>query len=299
MESQEEPPAASFAGVLSNAIQRRGLSLERIRARLETAGVPVSIATLSYWQSGRSLPTRSRSYHTLVELERVLDLDSGHLTRYTHTSDGRRRRALFPWETVLPVREVATEIVNDLGIDMRGQLTRVTMQDRLVIRSNRTEQTQISTLLWRAERTGLHRWPLVVQQDADVGGLVPSVEALCGCQMGETIEVPERNLLVAEMLAPRPLQRGEYFLAAYRTDFADTQTPSYRMARAATDPVRSISLVVQFHEQALPSKVTYAYQASLQGTAESPVPLEVVNNEVQVTQVDTPPGVHSVVWEWD
>ena len=40
--------------------------------RLDAAGVPVSIATLSYWQSGRSLPTRSRSYHTLVELERIL-----------------------------------------------------------------------------------------------------------------------------------------------------------------------------------------------------------------------------------
>ena len=51
----------SFAEVLTAAIQGRGLSLERIRARLDAAGVPVSIATLSYWQSGRSLPTRSRS----------------------------------------------------------------------------------------------------------------------------------------------------------------------------------------------------------------------------------------------
>ena len=47
-----------FADVLRAAIQARGLGLERIRERLLAHGVSVSMATLSYWQSGRSQPER-------------------------------------------------------------------------------------------------------------------------------------------------------------------------------------------------------------------------------------------------
>lgn len=299
VDSDGSGSTASFAGVLGDAIQARGLSLERIRARLEAAGVPVSIATLSYWQSGRSLPTRARSYHTLVELEKVLALDAGHLTRYTHTSDGRRRRSLFPWETVLPVGEVAAGIVNDLGIDMRGQLTRVTMQDRMEIRADRTEDHQLSTMLWRAERNGLHRWPLVIEQDADDEGAVPGIEAVSGCQVGEVIEVPERHLVVAEMLAPRPLQRGDYFLATYRTLFARTSLPSYRLTRSANDPLRTITLITQFDERSLPAHVAYRFQNTMEDEPVTEFPMELANNEVQITQVDTPPGVYSLVWDWD
>ncbi|MFV0451953.1 MAG: hypothetical protein ACK5LS_06880 [Propioniciclava sp.] len=299
MERDAGPTSASFAGVLSEAIQARGLSLERIRARLEAAGVAVSIATLSYWQSGRSLPTRARSYHTLVELEKVLTLEAGHLTRFTHTADGRRRHSLFPWETVLPVGEVASGIVNDLGIDMRGQLTRVTMQDRMVIRADRTEKIQVSSLLWRAERNGLHRWPLVVEQDADDQTSVPAVAAVSGCQVGEIIEVPERHLLVAEMLAPRPLRRGDHLLSIYRTTFASTNKPSYRLTRSVTDPVRSVSLIAQFDERALPANLRYTYATTMDGEPELTAELELANNEVQITQVDTPPGVYSILWDWD
>ena len=58
MSPRTAPDPTSFADALTTAIQQRGLSLERIRARLAKAEVPVSTATLSYWQSGRSLPTR-------------------------------------------------------------------------------------------------------------------------------------------------------------------------------------------------------------------------------------------------
>jgi hypothetical protein len=47
-----------FAEVLREAIRARGLGLERIRERLLAHGVSVSMATLSYWQSGRSRPER-------------------------------------------------------------------------------------------------------------------------------------------------------------------------------------------------------------------------------------------------
>lgn len=298
--TQAEPSRQpSFADVLTAAIQARGLSLERIRARLEAAEVPVSIATLSYWQSGRSLPTRARSYHTLVELEQILGLEAGDLTSHTHTSDGRTRRELFPWQSVLPVPELATQVIADLGIDVQGQLSRVMMMDRLIIKEDGTEHIQESRILWRSERNGLHRWPLVLEQDADVPDSVPSVEAVFGCRVGEVIEVPEKHLVVAEMVAPRPLLRGEHFLSEYRITFAPTSLRSFRMMRAAADPVRALGLCVQFDERTLPTSIRAGYAASMDSESTEFEPLELSLNEAQLVRVDAAPGVHSLFWDWD
>lgn len=287
-----------FAAVLTAAIQSRGLSLERIRARLDAAGVPVSIATLSYWQSGRSLPTRSRSFHTLVELEKVLGVEPGHLTQHTHTADGRTRRELFEWQTVLPVRDLAMEIIDDLGIDMQGQMTRVAQTDQLTLRADRTEAVQDMRVVWRAERQGAHRWAVVSEQDSSSDS-VPLVEAIFGCQIGEVVEVPERNLVVAELLAPRPLQRGELFNAEYRITYAPTSLPSFRTQRSVTDPVKVVSLGVTFDPAAVPARVWAAIAPTMYDDATETSSVALSGTEIQAVWTDARPGVYSLNWEWD
>ncbi|TYK48276.1 helix-turn-helix domain-containing protein [Actinomadura decatromicini] len=66
-----------FAGALRQAIQASGLTLERIRHRLGRRGLAVSVATLSYWQRGRSRP---RSRAVVVALEEILQVPPGTLT---------------------------------------------------------------------------------------------------------------------------------------------------------------------------------------------------------------------------
>src|SRR5438876_406767 len=68
-----------FATALRAAIEARGLGLERIRDRLRGHGVSISLATLSYWQSGRSRPERRASMVALGHLENVLELAPGSL----------------------------------------------------------------------------------------------------------------------------------------------------------------------------------------------------------------------------
>ena len=289
----------TFAEVLTAAIQSRGLSLERIRARLDAAGVPVSIATLSYWQSGRSLPTRSRSYHTLVELERILNVEPGHLTLHTHTADGRTRRELFEWQNVMPSRDLATQIIEDLGIDMQGQLTRVTMHDLLDVDADRNEASLEVRVVWRAERQGLHRWAVVNEQDTDHEA-EQSIEPLFGCVLGEVVEAPDRQLIVAEMLAPRPMQRGDLFTSEYRLSFGPSSQPSFRMTRAISDPVKALTLAVRFTPGAVPVSVRAGVQPALEEAEPAdtqPVPLS--RNEAQHVWTVARPGVSSLFWDWD
>ncbi|MFB4310962.1 helix-turn-helix domain-containing protein [Actinomadura sp. GTD37] len=66
-----------FAGALRQAVQASGLTLERIRHRLGRRGLTVSVATLSYWQRGRSRP---RSRTVVAALEEILQVPAGGLT---------------------------------------------------------------------------------------------------------------------------------------------------------------------------------------------------------------------------
>lgn len=292
----DDPP--TFSEVLSAAIQHRGLSLERIRSRLDAAGVPVSIATLSYWQSGRSLPTRSRSYLTLVELERILGVEPGELTQLTHTADGRTRREQFEWQTVIPVRDLATQIIDDLGIEMQGRLTRVSMMDRVHVRADKSEAMQHSEVVWRVERRGRPRWAVVLEQDADTEA-TPRIEAVFGCSVGEVVKVPARRLLVAEMVAQRRLLRGEHFLAEYRISYGHTVTPSFRTQRAVADTVRTLGLSVSFDPGTLPTRVTSGFQSVMGQPPQAPLPVPLTGTQTQAVWVDARPGVYSLMWEWD
>ena len=80
-----------------------------------------------------------------------------------------------------------------------------------------------------------------------------SIEPVFGCALGEVVEVPDRKLLVAEMLAPRPMQRGELFTSDYLLTFGRPSSRSFRLSRAVSDPVKALSLAVRFEPSALPT----------------------------------------------
>lgn len=290
----------AFAEVLTAAIQARGLSLERIRRHLDKAGVPVSIATLSYWQSGRSLPTRARSYHTLIELERILNVEPGHLTQYTYTSDGRTRREAFEWQKVLPSREIVAQVIDDLGIDMQGELTRIAHHDQLTIGADRSEQIHEMRVIWRAERSGVPRWAVVSEQDADIPTR-QSIDALMGCAVGEVFEIPERHLLIGEMKASRQMHRGDLFTVDYRLTSTPTEMPSFRLLRAVSNTLKTLTMVIHFHPDSLATRVRAGVQESMddEDQPDETVDIPVSGGEAQYVWTDAKPGVYSVRWEWD
>lgn len=290
------PAQPVFSEVLSRAVQARGLSLDRIRARLEAAGVPVSNATLSYWQSGRSLPTRARSLRTLVELESILQLEPGSLIELIRTADGRTRHQLFAWQTVVPSGELAEHIIADMGMEVSGRISRVTVHDTLTLDASGCETSQMTRQVLRAERSGVQSFPVVYQQEGD-DPAAPEIEAILGCQVGQVVDVPEMQLMVAEMLLPRPLQRGEVVVTEHLVTM--TPAPSKLLQRSVFDPMREIALAVQFHPQALPKSVHTFTRASLEDAQETGVTdVPVLDNQAQNVKLDVAPGVYGLRWLW-
>ncbi|MBS0023847.1 helix-turn-helix domain-containing protein [Microbacterium paraoxydans] len=82
-------PAIGFAEALREAIAARGTSLAQLSERLRHHGNPVSIATLSCWQSGTRQPEGPSSLAAVDDLEALLLLEPGALQRRI----GHSRRA--------------------------------------------------------------------------------------------------------------------------------------------------------------------------------------------------------------
>lgn len=69
-----EAAPARFDALLRGAIRERGLSLDALQRRLARAGLHVGRSTLSYWQSGRRLPSTAASLDVVRALEPILRL---------------------------------------------------------------------------------------------------------------------------------------------------------------------------------------------------------------------------------
>ncbi|TDD83222.1 hypothetical protein E1293_15100 [Actinomadura darangshiensis] len=123
-----------FAGTLRQAIQASGLTLERIRHRLGRRGLAVSVATLSYWQRGRSRP---RSRTVVGALEEILQVPPGTLTELLDD----------PAPTTAPVRAPAARTAGPPGAGERGRTVRDLWPD----------PERYTGLVGQLDRSGDHR----------------------------------------------------------------------------------------------------------------------------------------------
>lgn len=248
-------PDADFAAALRSAIQARGLGLERIQERLRAQGVSVSLATLSYWQSGRSRPARRESLVTLACLESVLEVPAGSLARLLGPPRRRGR-----WLTKVPDNpQIAAfwpkpadveDAVRDVDTRWDDRLTRLSQHDRIQIGPDGGERSYHSRQVLRAEADGADRWVLILHVDEHDRPL-PRIRALRHCRLGRTVHRPEHGLLVAELLFG-PLRRGETVITEHELENVPPYPPATNYERKFRFPVREYVLEICFDPAAVP-----------------------------------------------
>ncbi|MFI5728730.1 XRE family transcriptional regulator [Kribbella sp. NPDC051587] len=290
-----------FPAALRAAIAARGLSLERIKQRLCELGAPVTIATLSYWQSGRSRPERGESLVALEHLETMLNLPGGSLTALLgpprprgrglgHLADGGLGFTAL-WEHP----ESISNALHSIDTHWDERLTCISQHDVVVVGADGEERSALSRQVLRAQADGPDRWVLVVHLD-DHNSPLPLVKPLRRCRLGRLVNRQAEGIVIAELLFDHPLARGETIM----TEHALVNRPPYPTAtnfeRKFRLPVRLYALEVNFDKDALPCRPIRVTRAA-DGT-EHREPVELDNSDsLHGVALNFGPGCYGFQWD--
>lgn len=298
----EEPV---FTKALRAAITTRGASLESLRQMLMERGSRVSVATLSYWRSGRSRPDRVGSMIALAELERVLRLPAGFLTsKVNPRGPGSAVASELP--THYFMAEVPTTGPGDgtdaavvqagfamLGLDPDDGLDRVSYHDRLEIRPDRTDGAHDVRTVFVARRAGVDRFPIwFSHSDAEA---FPFVIGLSNCRLGQAIEFREKTAVAAEMILDHALDEGESAIVEHRVECIGQTMPMMELMRRVTAPIRELVMEVRFPPDQIPVS---AQMHTTKDGAPYVREANLIGSSLHMLVIDPVPGVYGLEWTW-
>lgn len=293
--------AAPFAAVFRDAVQRRGLSLDRVRERLAAQGISISLATLSYWQRGRSQPEQARSLRAVDALEAILDLPPGTLRSLIGPSRPRGRttgRAPGP-DVSRQVFGRQSHIERALGPTFprfNDDLVSLTIHETVRFDEHRRFRSVTVKQVVRATRDGAGR--ITVVHD-EIAAEHAAFTAHCG-RLGTVRRLPELRTVVAEVEFGRPLARDETALISYTLRYGPepAASPAHYERRLRTSP-HEFLLHLCFHPDALPSSCHRYSRERIGGPkrSERRTVLDVSHTSHMLLH-RCPPGVYGMSWEW-
>lgn len=283
----------NFAEALRHAIDQRGLGLERIRDRLNQRGVSISVATLSYWQSGRSRPERKASLAALPHLEDVLGVPPGSLHATLAPATLRRRRAPVVGLDELWPESPPGWVLSRLDTSWDTELDRLTVHDRLVIGADRRQVSLTVRQVLRARSDGPDR-RVVLHSHEDLQAAPATLEPLRGCRLGRVVHDPQGLVLGAELEFLRPLRKGETAVTEYTLRSGSPGPMELLYQRRLRVPLTDYLLEVQFDAAALPQRVSAVTDCS----GETPLELG-PDHAVHLVSPGCTMDLAGIGWSWD
>lgn len=301
--------AGTFAEAFRDAVNASGMTLVEVVDALADRGVKLTQATLSYWQSGRSLPRRQSSLKALAEIEKVLGVPTGTLSIPVE----REREA--------PVRPADTPIVqqpNSAGslvpsvlwgaprnldpsaIDWSNEVQRKFMHQTIKISEGGHKAAIRAEAIVRV--TGPEHPTMHVGEAWGPGDPIPEVSAVDGGTLGEPdVHEAERFLLVPIEL-PEAQQTGELRQVGYTIETTSSDRITRTSQRWFAWPLDMFALTVDFGEE-LPQFVEWVMvqtrtKAGTSERIETSRELSIIDGVCQATVENIEDGVSFIRWRW-
>ncbi len=271
---------------LREALEERGLSLQRLRAHLALRGVDVSVATLSYWVNGRSRPTRGKSLVVLRHLERILEVPPGTLLM-----DSLSMRGL-PAGASLERAEVLERAIREHDIMIDERRVPLFVHQIVHIGADRAQQTFEQRILARAEQAGPDRWSVALQNPVQTF----EIEQTVGCRLLRTIDVPP-DVCIFEFVLDRPMAAGEMVMSTVRIGMRGNGNPVLSTGFGTSRGVERVVVEARFDGE-VPARFWRSFTAPGGAAVHIEQPVYLQEGCAQCTLEAPAPGLHSLHWEW-
>lgn len=287
----------AFSQALRESITRSGLSLDRIQARLQANGIPVSVTALSYWQSGKRQPERPSSLSAVRVLEDVLGLRPGELLsllpppRPRGVARRRREPENFP---VQALQRLLEKVGAPHALEQQHQLNLASLHDRCEIAADGGQRRTTARAVFQATADGQDRWLLVYDHGGTDTG-PPRLHALRNCVTGRVAIDERHGLTAAELLFDHALDRGETHLIEYTLTNGGPPYPecSNTYYREFRRPVREYLLEIAFDS---PPRRCWQYTRTDSAESRKELALDTTGG-VHAVALDFGPGVFGIGWQ--
>lgn len=287
---------SAFAAELSRAVDRRGLGLSELRARLEDRGCPVSLTTLSYWRSGQRHPAGAASLAAVTALEELLHLAPGDLSTLVETPvQARPGPAGVPHEAVLAHAPAMLEVLRRLDTtDVYDPLLRSLHLVVDVDEDGVERRLQIRTLL-RALVPDTAGFTYVFGLDEPLPGQV-ELEAVTGCRLDRTDSSRDGAAIGGRFEFERPLRAGETTFVEHNVHFGDPWVPQQHYEHTFRHRLGELMMQVRFHPDRVPDHCE-GYFADRDG--ERRTRLDLTGRTMAHLAVrDQAAGTVGMTWDW-
>lgn len=301
MPTEPDGAATEFAAAFATAVTESGLSLDAIRRKLAAHGHQLSVATLSYWRSGRRRPERASSLAALDELEPILGVPKGSLVSLL---PGRAAPPTYGLDDLYELNgpnRLMADLVERLGLAYDDGLERLSFQDIVELDESGRQVSNRMRMLVRSQRDGIDRFPISVwaEDDAPIEGRYtpPALRVLIGGTLGRTLVSPDDRVLMGEVVLDHELVAGETLLIEVESTPGARPPVSTRWERGLLQPLRLYLVSVSFHPDHLPTTVE-RYERALRSDSPKSTPVLVTSPSVTELFTDVPPGVAGLTWRW-
>ncbi|NNM45865.1 hypothetical protein [Knoellia koreensis] len=289
------PRDLDFSQALSWALERRGWSLAGLRDRLAARGTPVSVATLSYWRSGRSQPERATSLDALAEVEDLLALRHGELSDRLGPSRRVPPSRIPPFAGRVDVQPLLEAALADVGCPLPQPLTEESVQHLLELDAEGIPRTLAFRQVIRAMADNVAAMPTMVVAQEPAGDDA-TFHVVAGGHLGREVHRREDGIFVAEVVFDRPLERGETTIVEVRIDLPrdlsnDEFYEAYAVRRAG-----EVMVCVRFHPDRMPATVQRYRVVDSVTISEDESPVRSTSH-VYLAQ-DFGPGALGIRWRW-
>lgn len=292
-DTRVHPSITAFAVELGRAIEARGLTLQRIQSHLRSRGVSVSVATLSYWRNGRSVPSRSSSLAVISELEAILSVPKGTLL----DSLADRKNPQWAWRDE---RDAAMRAaLAHAGLPRTPGHEHLSVQLEAVIGPDRMQTESRTTLVSRSRIGATHG--ILVTLDLQ-GAVVAHPEAVHGLRLARTIPVEDWATIV-DFAFDEPLLRSEcrrtQHLIRYtpKPDARPDELVCTSSGYALNADCKLLVMSVRFTD-GLPRTVAQHHTLPAAGNPRRLVRELPARPLVEVVIPDPDRGIHTIDWQW-
>lgn len=279
-----------FAETFAEALKASPLTLVQIQQELAERQVTLSVATLSYWQTGRSMPARAGSLRALGVIEEILELPTGTLLSALPQSAQPGWSPITLLEDGDPIRAA----LDSMGLDFHNPLSNLVFVDFTHCGLPGGMERQEVRRLLRADADGVTRFPGVFH-GAELGLRPPHVIPGTGIQVGQQVEIPGQCAIAVEFILPHPLSLGELAWYEYTVEWEADNDPHNYHSMALTTQIKALTMGAIFHGQP-PTTARLLHTTPDGSKCRELASWEQPEGDIQFTLRNAPPGTMDLEW---